>query len=215
MTVRSLAVVMIVLCAASVSAVAPPAAHASRACHVPRLTGLTLDGARQRATHAGCKLRIKGAALTQASIQTIERQSPSAGRPSSRVTVWLNPLCNGGAAYGPRIKEPLVTPGPAELVSGFFLVGGPLRRFSYPHCQRPEPPPGAGTIEVMNASRAVVVTKTSAQGHFVKIRLPAGSYTIRGTFLGATVNGVHPKQTESIVIPAGHTVRRDFFLSIR
>jgi hypothetical protein len=214
MTGRSLVVVMTVFCLTSVSATAGPARRASTVCHVPRLTRLTLDVARQRAAHAGCKLRMKGAALKQTSIQTVERQSPAAGRRSANVTVWLNPLCRGGAAYGPSIKEPTVTNGSTKLVSGFYLVGGPLRQFSVPHCKRPEPLPGAGIVEVTNASGVVLAMKTSTRGNFVEIPLSAGSYTIRGTFLDATVNGAHPKQTESVVISSGHTVRQDFFLSI-
>ncbi|HLM84991.1 MAG TPA: carboxypeptidase-like regulatory domain-containing protein [Solirubrobacteraceae bacterium] len=186
-----------------------------RGCHVPKLTGLTLSAARERAAHAHCKLRVKGAALEEAEVQTVERQSPARGGRSSSLTVWLNPLCQREAAYGPELKEPLVTPGQTELVSGFFLVGGPLgRRFSTPGCKLPAPLPGAGTVEVTNASGEVVATQTSTSGHFVEIQLPAGSYTITGTFLGATINGVHPKHSESIVIPPGHSVRQDFFLSI-
>jgi hypothetical protein len=56
--------------------------------------------------------------------------------------------------------------------------------------------------------------QTSGYGHFVEIPLPPGSYTVNGTFLGATSNGVHPKKTESVIISPGHTVRQDFFLSI-
>ncbi len=107
-----------------------------------------------------------------------------------------------------------MTPGPTELVSGFFLGGGPLVSYSAPGCKRPPPVPGAGTVEVVNASGTVVATQTSTSGRFVKIPLPAGSYTIRGTFLDATENGVHPQETESLVIPAGRTVRQDFSLSI-
>ncbi len=66
----------------------------------------------------------------------------------------------------------------------------------------------------MNASGAVVATQTSVSGHFVEIPLPAGSYTITGTFGDATINGAHPKHTQSLVIPPGHTVREDFFLSV-
>jgi hypothetical protein len=183
-------------------------------CRVPRLTGLTLTVARERASHAGCTLRVKGAALEQARIQTVERQSPAAGGHSSSVTVWLNPFCHGSAAHGPGLKEPVVTAGPTKLVSGFYLVGGPNARFSDPGCKRSAPPPGAGTVEVTNASGAVVATQTSTSGHFAEIPLPAGSYTITGTFLDATNNGVHPKNTESVVIPPGHTVRQDFFLDI-
>ena len=215
MTGASLALVTLVLCAASVTATARPTATASKGCHVPRLTGLTLEVARVRAAHARCTLRVKGAPLDQARIQTVERQSPAGGRrSSSSVTVWLNPVCRGSAAYGPTIKEPVVTNGPTELVSGFYLDGGPLSTFSDPNCLRPEPPPDAGTVEVIDASGVVVATSTSATGHFVKIPLPAGSYTIRGTFLDATINGAHPTKAESVVIPPYDTVRQDFFLSI-
>jgi hypothetical protein len=202
------------LCVVSVSA-AHPAGRASRVCRAPRLTGLTLSVARQRAAKAGCALRVKGAPLERVQVQTVDRQTPAAGRRSESVTVWLNPFCSREAAYGPGIREPLVTIGPTKLVTGFYLVGGPPdRRFSTPHCKLPEPPPGGGIVEVVNPSGVTVATKTSAQDHFVEVALPAGSYTIRGTFLNATINGVRPIQTQSVVIPASHTVRQDFFLSI-
>jgi hypothetical protein len=211
---RALVVAVTLLCAVSGSASAHPAVAAGRSCHVPKLTGLTLKAARERAAHARCRLRVKGAVLEGAEIQTVARQSPSRGGRSSRVTVWLNPICHREAAYGPELKEPLLTPGPTELVSGFFMVGGPLRQFSTPGCKLPAPPLGAGTVEVTNAGGAVVATQTSASGHFVEIPLPAGSYTITGTFLNATVNGVHPKESEAVTIPAGHSVRQDFFLNV-
>ena len=73
----------------------------------------------------------------------------------------------------------------------------------------------------MSAGGEVVATQTSEDGHFVEIPLPAGSYTITGTFLKATIctgwateTCVHPKETESVVIPAGYTVRQDFVLQI-
>ena len=125
--------------------------------------------------------------------------------------VWLNPLCHREAAYGPGLKEPLVTPGPTELVSGFFLIGGPDRAFSTPACKLPAPLPEGGTVEVTSASGAVVATQTSTYGHFVEIPLPAGSYTISGTLTGS---GTNLPETESVVIPPGDTVRQDFFLNI-
>ena len=205
-------IVMTTLCA-SVNAAGRPAI-ASKVCHAPQLRGLTLEVARLKAAKAGCKLRLKGAAVKQPEVQTVDRQSPSDGRHSSTVTVWLNPFCFGSAAYGPGIAEPTVMPGPTELVSGFYLDGGPLARFSAPDCKRPEPPPGAGVVEVITATGALVATQTSTTGHLVKIPLPAGSYTIRGTFLNATINGTHPTETQSLTIPTGHTVRQDFFLSV-
>jgi hypothetical protein len=207
-------IVVSALCVASVNAAGRPTI-ASKVCHAPQLRGLTLDVARLKAAQAGCKLRLKGAALKQAGVQTVARQSPPAGRHSSTVTVWLNPFCRGSAAYGPGIAEPVVTAGPTELVSGFYIVGGPSRRFSAPNCKRSARPPGAGVVEVISATGALVATQTSTAGRFVKIRLPAGSYTVRGTFLNATVNGTHPMETKPLTIPAGRTVRQDFFLSVR
>ncbi len=128
--------------------------------------------------------------------------------------MWLNLACLGSADYGPELHEPVITPGPTELVSAFYLDGGPLVHFSDPDCKRPPEPPGAGTVEVMNASGAVVATRSSIGGHHDEIPLPPGSYTITGTFLNATINGVHPKESKSVVISPGHTVRQDFFLSI-
>ena len=207
-------IVVSALYVASVNAAGRPVV-ASKVCHAPQLRGLTLDVARLKTMRAGCKLLLKGAALKQPEVQTIARQSPIAGRHSLTVTVWLNPFCRGSAAYGPGIAEPTVTAGPTELVSGFYVVGGPLARFSAPTCKRPEPPPGAGVVEVINVTGALVATQTSTKGRFAKIPLPAGSYTIRGTFLNATINGTHPTETMSLTIPTGHTVRQDFFLSVR
>ena len=210
----SLVGVVAFLCLTSVAPAARLAERASTECHVPRLTGLTLDVAHGRASHAGCKLRVEGAPLERSTVQTIARQSPTARGRARVVTVWINPFCRGSAAYGPGIEEPMDTSGPTELVSGFYLAGGPLARFSAPHCRRPAPPPGAGTVQVTNAKGEIVATKTSTRGHFVEIPLPAGAYTIIGTFLNATINGFHPTDTESVVVLAGHTVRQDFFLNI-
>jgi hypothetical protein len=212
--VWGLAAVVTALYVASAVAAPHPALRASKTCRVPHLAGLTLDVARVRAAHAGCKLRVEGAALEQSTVQTVARQSPQRDRRSPTVTVWLNPFCHGTSTYGPEIAEPMVTPGPTELVSGFYLVGGPLARFSTPRCRRPARPPETGTVEVFDAAGALVATQTSKEGRFVQIPLPAGSYTIRGTFPNATENGVHPTRTESVVISSGDTVRQDFFLDV-
>ena len=184
-------------------------------CRVPELTGLTVSEAATLAARAGCTVRIEGAPLKRPDEQTVERQSPEALELSASVTLSVNPLCAGSAAPGPGIDEPMVTQGPTELVSGFFLAGGPLRLFSTPGCALPEiPSPGAGSVEVMDAGGALVATATSTPGHFVEIALPAGSYTIRGTFLQAFINGVNPSETKSVEIPPGDTVRQDFVLDV-
>jgi hypothetical protein len=178
---------------------------------VPRLTGVTLKVARIRAAHAGCRLRTRGAVVKQPAIQTVERQSPAASRRSSSVTLWLNPFCLGPAAYGPGISEPLVTPGPTELIAGFYIIGGPLRRFSSPGCKRPRRAPGAGTVEVTSQSGTLVAKATSTAGHFIEIPIPAGSYTARGTFTNGFIKGDNYVAVESVLIPAGRSVRQDFF----
>lgn len=174
-TIRGALVVAItVLCVASACA-ATASARAGRVCRVPRLRGLTLTVARTRAAHAGCGLRVRGAALNDAATQTIERQSPGARARSASVTVWLDPVAvkkNDGsqdgqaapvavppqsspepspsppekptcaapwfAVSGSRTHEwaelegPFrrVTPGPTELVEGFYIGGGPPRPHS-------------------------------------------------------------------------------------
>jgi hypothetical protein len=202
------------LCLGGASVAASPPARAAKVCHAPRLTGLTLSAARLRSRRAGCELRVRGAKLEQPRIQTVERQSPGSGRRASTVTVWLNPFCNGSAAYGPEIEEPAITPGPTELLSGFYVRGGPLSLFSDPGCRRPEPKSEAGTVEVTNAAGTLVATVSSMPGQLVEIPLPAGSYTIRGTFLDAEENSIRSTSSEPLVIPAGHTVRQDFFLDV-
>ncbi len=206
----------VLACGASVGALSSDAAASGAGCHAPLLEGLTFKLARVIVERAGCKLRVKGNPVTRARIQTVARQSPAAGAVASTVTVWLDRACPKGAPRTPEIHEPHVTAGPTKLVSGFYVATGPpLHYFSAPKCPRhPEPPPAAGTVEVANATGAVVATQTSVAGQFAEIPLPAGSYTIRGTFLDTTTNGVHPLKSESVVIPAGHTVRQDFVLSV-
>ncbi len=206
----------VMACAGSVGALGNAAADSGGGCHAPLLEGLTFKLARAIAGRAGCRIRAKGNPLVNASIQTVARQSPAAGGVTSIVTVWLNRVCSRRAPTAPEIHEPKITVGPTKLVTGFYLAGGPLPGFfSARTCPRhPEPPPGAGTVEVLDAGGTVVATQTSVARQFVEIPLPAGSYKIRGTFLNATVNGTHPIRTESVLIPAGRTVRQDFLLSV-
>lgn len=191
----------------AVGAAARSSARTSERCRAPRLTGATLQAARQRAAHAGCALKLLGAEPEQAWVQTVARQSPAPGRRSSRVTIWLNPVCGEETEAPPKISEPALKPGPTELVSGFYFAGGPPDVFSAPHCRRPAQRPGAGTLEVLDASGVVVAMATVTRGHLAEIPLPPGSYSARGTFLDAEVNGSHPVRTNSVVIPAGHMVR--------
>lgn len=51
-------------------------------------------------------------------------------------------------------------------------------------------------MEVMDASGVVIATQTSVSGRFVEIPLPAGAYTVTGTFVDDTINGM-PRRTQS------------------
>jgi hypothetical protein len=197
------------------AATASGASGAAVSCRVPNLVHLRLSVAKHRAADAGCTLRLAGARVQKAELQTVDRQSPARGRHASSITLWINPLCNGMGAEGPRGAEPRVTPGPTELISGFFLNGGPHRFYSSRGCRRAAPSPEAGTVRVLNpASGAVVATGASRDGQFVKIALPAGTYSIIGTFADAIVNGRYATRSLSVQVPAGHTVRQDFILQI-
>jgi hypothetical protein len=122
----------------------------------------------------------------------------------------------------PELEGPFVdarvTPGPTELISGFYLDGGPAAPRG---CEWPAAAPNPGMVEVTNASGEVVAAQTSEDGHFVEIPLPPDAYTVTSTFVSATICGgagtancVHPTETYAVTITAGHTVRKDFVLQI-
>lgn len=192
----------------------PPAA-ARRSCRTPKLVGLTVSAAEHRASAAGCELRLHGATLERPEVQTIGRQTPTHGG-ARRVSVWVNPLCPGSAELpGPR-NEPTRTKGVGELITGLYLVGGPLTFRSALDCEALEGTPGAGTIIVIDpATRATVATQVVTAGHLAMIPLPPGAYAITGTFAGATINGQHPTVGPTMVeLPPSTIVRQDLYLSI-
>jgi hypothetical protein len=185
-------------------------------CRAPRLAGLVLSVARERAAKAGCHVRLVGAPVERPAIQTIRRQSPGAGQHGRILTVWVNPLCSGSAESGAPAGEPFLTQGPTELVSGLYLDGGPLRFRSAPRCSSLSGSPGAGTITVTNpATGAIVVTKTVANGQLAKIPLSPGIYTISGTFTNAFSNGQHMQSfPQTVTISPGKTTRQDVSVNI-
>lgn len=190
--------------------------HAATACRVPRVAEVVVAVARKRASKAGCRLRVLGASVERPTIQTIRRQSPGVGQHARVVTVWVNPLCSGSAAHGPPGGEPVVTPGPTELVSGLYLDGGPHRFWSEPRCGARGGTPGAGTITVRNAASAVVVaTQSVTEGKLARIPLAPGMYAITGRFSNAIRNG-QPIETRPriVTISRGETVRQDVVESI-
>jgi hypothetical protein len=188
----------------------------SRVCRVPRLTGLVVSVARERAVKAGCGVRLEGTLVTDPHTQTIRRQAPGDGQRGRVVSVWVNPVCHGEALAGPDISEPQVTSGPTELISGLYVVGGPLGMWSEPHCKPRPGKPGPGTITVREAATGTVVaTQTVAAGDLATIPLAPGSYTIQGTFGNATINE-HPGESfpKTVQIEAGRTIRQDVFLNV-
>jgi predicted metal-binding membrane protein len=193
-----------------------PTHHMPTTCRVPRLTGLVLSVARERSAKAGCRIRLAGAHVQVPSVQTIRGQSPHDGRHGRVVTVWVNPICNGSAAAGPGMSEPSRSTGPTELVSGLYIVGGPLRLWSEPRCKPRPGEPGAGTVTVRDsANGSIVASQTVTRGHLATIPLTPGTYTIQGTFANATFNGQPGESIPTTVeIQAGKTVRQDVFLSV-
>jgi len=213
--VRAIAVGVV----ASVAVFVPASAGHGTKCSL-RLTGLTVEKAKQRSARAGCSLRLRGARLTRPIIQTVARTQSN----GSVVTAWLNPLCSTMGAPGPPSGEPKVTVGPTELVSGLYLVGGPHRFVSVRDCSKIAGTPGAGTITVRdphklsaptNGAGALVATQIVPGGQLARIPLPPGTYTVQGTFGDAIQNGEHPvSRLVTVTIPARHTVRLDTVLSI-
>lgn len=183
-----------------------PAPHR---CRVPPFAGPLL-GVVIQGSIAGCSLRSRGAAITDPRLQTVQAQLPAAGAIAPTVTLTVNPTCARSALSGPPAGEPLVTPGPTRLVAGLFLVGGPLLPFSTPQCAYPPEPPWAGSITIMNAAATIVETKTVAQGELATFDVPAGTYTISGTFASATDNDQPIRATPATVtVASGTTVRQD------
>ena len=196
----------LVLVAVLIPASVPSAAHG--ACRVPHLKGLTVKVARAHAANAGCSVRLRGAKVEKAAIQTI---STVHGAHGDVVTLWVNPLCEGLPE-----QEPVLTPGPSELVTG--LVGVVLTRpgdsqhttglWSEPKCHSPLV---AGTITVSNEAGTVVATKTLEEGQFAKIPLSPGTYMILGTFAHDHEEGEKPAHSfpTPVTIPPDITVRQD------
>ena len=180
--------------------------HAS--CRVPRMTGLTVKGARSRAAVAGCTLRLIGATVTMPTVQTIHTQSVRPGRRARVVVDRVNPVCPGSAALGPPPGEPLLKPGPTELIAGLFGEGGPLLFRSAPNCKSLVGTSSPGTITVVNAEGTVVVNKMAlATGQLLHADVPAGTYTLTGVLKGGTKVG-----PLTVKVPSGEIVRQDLVI---
>jgi hypothetical protein len=193
------------LAAATVAAAVTAASAATSAsgCVTPRLVGLTERAAAHRASAAGCVVHLAGARLKQATVQTIAVQAPAPGTRTVVVRLTLNPLCFGSALNGPPHNEGM-RPGPTELITGLYLVGGPALPYSSPRCRRKPGQPGPGTIDVLApAGKTIVASHTAKRGRLVTFRLPPGRYRVSGR-----ADPGNDSLAEPFTIRAGYTTRR-------
>jgi hypothetical protein len=188
------------------SSVASATVRAS--CRVPRMTGLTVSAARNRARVAGCSVRLVGAKVQMPAIQTIHTQSVPPGHSAKVVTVSVNPLCPGSSNIGPPPGEPILKPGPTELVTGLFIEGGAYVERSAPVCKDIVGKSTSGTITITNAVGTVLANKMAlSAGQLLYINVTAGQYTISGVLTGGNALG-----PITVSVPAGEIVRQDLVL---
>jgi hypothetical protein len=171
-------------------------------CLTPRLVGLTERAATRAARTAGCVVYLAGARLKQATVQTIAGQAPAPGTRTVAVRLTLNPLCFGSALAGPRHDEGM-RPGPTELITGLYLVGGPALPYSTPRCTPKPGRPTTGTVEVLDSAGRLIASRTVAHARLVRFRLAPGRYRVGGRIQ-------HARQlfTQPFTIRAGYTTRR-------
>jgi hypothetical protein len=129
---RTFVAILTVFCVAAVGAQHASAGTGS-GCRVPRLRGLTLSAARTLAARTRCRLRVKGATLVNARIQTVRRQSPGARTRSASVIVWLGSVpASAGEDSGagqpaegtPPVENPSALPPPLRPCPEGWAVAG-------------------------------------------------------------------------------------------
>jgi hypothetical protein len=176
-------------------------------CVTPRLVGMTERAALRKASVAGCVVHLTGARLKQATVQTIAAQAPAPGARSAGVRLTLNPLCFGSALAGPPHDEGM-RPGPTELITGLYVVGGPALPYSTPRCRRKPGSPTTGMLEVRNAANGVLIaSRTLSHAHLVTVRLAPGRYRVGGHVGGPVQHGTELFGAP-FTIRAGFTTRR-------
>jgi hypothetical protein len=164
------------------------AAAARGECVVPDVLGVSLAGARQALGASGCAVTIRqlpahGRFVTPPSPdgrQLVARQSPPAGGHAQAVTVWVKPLCSQSALPGPAHRGAEERSGPAELIAGLYLEGGPLRQS--PRCRTARSQ--AGTVTVSTPAGKRLVRRNVRDGRFAIFPLAPGSYVIEGVLAG-------------------------------
>jgi hypothetical protein len=204
---------IVLVAALAFVAFAPVSATATKASRTPRVVGLTLTRARVAVRHAGCRITLRGAAVSDPAVQTIRRQA-RAGEGASRVLIWLNQLCSTPAHLGGPRGEPILRHGPAELITGLYLVGGPPVLRSAPSCARLEGTTSAGRVIVRDEVGTVVAARAVPQGELATITLAPGRYTLTGIFSDVIIGGQHATIRESIAIAPAMSVRQDIDVSV-
>ncbi len=163
---------------------------AGEGCVAPDVVGVNLAMARHALGSSGCGVTVRqlpghGSFVTPASPdgrQIVGRQSPQGGGRTRAVTVFLEPLCAQPALPGPRHAGAEQRRGPAELVAGLYLQGGPLR--TSPRCRNALPE--GGTVTVSTRAGATVASRRVRDGHFAIFPLAPGSYVLAATFARAS-----------------------------
>lgn len=120
-------------------------------------------------------------------------------------TIELTATDCGGPSVPVPAHEPAYHPGPTELVSGIYNVGGhPI----LPPC-KPEPHgPVPGKITVTDQHGQVVATQHARSGHLARIPLAPGTYTVRGRIAPGALNETPSRE---FAVRPGETVRQDAF----
>jgi hypothetical protein len=97
-------------------------------------------------------------------------------------------------------NEPVVTAGPTELISGFYVEESIAIR------------PWMCPVVVINpATSATVASETVGPGQLATIALAPGTCTVEAT-PATPMSNLGPTNVEqTVTIPAGMTVRQDFF----
>jgi hypothetical protein len=199
------------MAAVATGAVLPAAvsAESGRDCIVPDVVGVSLSKARQALSSSGCQIAVKqlpshGKFVTPPAPdgrQLVGRQRPSSGDHSEAVTVWVKPLCSQPAFPGPDKRGPSASRGPAELIAGLYLQGGPVK--TRPHCRRGVPE--AGTLVVSTPAGEVIARRQVRAGKFGVFPLAPGSYLLGGTISGGSSTAARQVSQTAVTIAAHRT----------
>lgn len=158
---------------------------ASEACVAPDVVGVNLAAARKALRASGCGVDVRQLPAHDTYVtppspdgrQLVSRQRPRSGAHSRDVTLWVKPLCSQPAFPGPPRRGAAQSRGPAELVAGLYLQGGPLQ--TSPRCRRAHTE--GGTVTISTQAGAPIASRRIRGGHFAIFPLRPGSYVLAGS----------------------------------